>query len=333
MDDLVENLDHGEPAAPAWQPSSALREQLQAGMLAAFLAGGLSMASAGAELAQPKAAGWGLADNLAWAALLPLGLVLRAYLTLGREIDSFALRKSASCLLGTVVLVHVFDLATQDILPLGWQIAVWLLFGLGALALLGGLFAAETGASPPGAEPATGVTRSGKAGVLGGVAAAVLVVLKLAGNGLMAKFFALRLIAVALRNLHGARAPLVFYVLLLQIVVLQIWLAGCKIRQRRTLGSVAAGVGWAEIVLVVGLFITASYLIAAYFTGLDQPGLNQQAHVEIQAETDRRFALLSLLASGMWTGLTAFLFLNLRGQATHYWREEAEQLDPPEGEP
>ncbi len=312
MNDPLENLDSEVSVAPPWSPSARLQEHLLAGVLASLFWGILSIAGLLAELTQPKVAGWTLADNFYWAALLPLGLVLRTYLALGREVESFALTKSACCLFGVIFLVQIFDLATKEALLLGWRVAAWTIFGIGAMALFGGLFVTGPQPDKPAGQPAAESTAKRSAGVLGSLGVALAVIVKLAGKGLIAKFWLFHLVARLVRNLHDDLTPLVAIVLLVMAVAFLIWFAVCKIRLRDKLGGAAVRAGWAEILGFACCLGVAAWIMIETSIALAQPGLNEQAQNQVLEDKGRQFALLGIGAVCLWTGVTALFFQTLR---------------------
>jgi hypothetical protein len=324
MDEDPDKLDSVEPAAVLWMPSRHLQEHLLAGIIASLIGGTLAVASLLVELAQPKAGRWTLADSLSWGAMLPLGLVVRSYLALGRELDSFALAKSASYLFGTMVLLQIFELATKDVLPLGWQVAAWVLFGIGAMALVGGLFFTGSEPSKRTERPATRPSGKRSAGVLGGLGVALAVVLKLAGKGLLAKFWLFHLFARIMQNFRGDLIPLVALVLLGLAAGFLIWFAVCKIRLRDKLGNVAALAGWAEMLGLVSCVAATAWILVEASIALAQPGLNDQAQNQILEEKGRQLTLLAVGAVCFWTGITVFLFQSLRrrSESGEAWPEE-----------
>jgi hypothetical protein len=256
MSDLpLRHTDPQETPELTFRPDPDLAGQLLAGALGALAAGGLAVAATLAESSPNPAPGFTLAHGLAWAALVPLCWVLRAYLALARATESTGLRKSSLCLFGTVVLLNVAELATLDGLGLGWHIAAWAILGIGFLALVTAPFVpAGSAETPPGAEDtpeakeSVGAEESGsaasKTGLVGGLAVALVVVFKLTAKSFFVKLLLVRNLGRLLSKLDAEMAGAVaLAVLVLLGAAFVIWFAASKIRLRDRLGGMAALVG------------------------------------------------------------------------------------------
>jgi hypothetical protein len=299
--------------------SAEVRTQLGTGIPAVLMAGALAVAGSIAELLECGAQGFTAAHALGWAALVPLLWVQRAYLVLARETESSGLRKSSLCLYGTVVLANVLDLAVLDALPVAVRVVIWIVFAIGLLALLAAPFASGTEAqatavaTPPPAALETGASPTGRAGIIGGLAVALVVLLKLAGKGLIAKVLVVRWIARAVGGVNAETGEVIAATTVLLLgVAFFLWFAVSKIRLRDQLGAFVALVGWLEIVMVTLSAAWLIWLIAA--AGPAQAGLPDWA-----AEAT---VLLGIAGTITWTFLTAYLFAAAR-----------DRLAPLEGHP
>jgi hypothetical protein len=288
-----------------------------------LLAGALSAAGTVAELTQGRGQGVGPARALEMAAFMPLMFVLRAYVLLAREAGSRGLEKSAMCLFGTLFLFQLLELATLNALPLGWRVAVWVVFALGVLILIGALagsFAADhpAPAAPgkaatgpnPAAEPAEAGAR--KAGILGGIAVAFLAILKLLGKGVIGKILLFNFARRALRNINVDVGLLLAGALLLAAVAFLTWFAVAKIRLRATLGRVAALLGWLELLgLTAALTLLVSFLVP-FVALVQQPVVNEKALERLTESWQPAFAALDVTLDVGWALLTALLFASVR---------------------
>jgi hypothetical protein len=148
--------------------------------------------------------------------------------------------------------------------------------------------------------------------VLGGLGVALVVVLKLAGKGFVAKFWLFHLVARLMKNLKGDLTPLLALGLLALAVAFLIWFAVCKIRLRDQLGTVAARAGWAELLGFLGCLAAAAWIILEASRALAQPGVNDQVQNQVLEEKGRHLILLAVGAVCSWTGVTVLLFQALR---------------------
>jgi hypothetical protein len=306
-------------AAFAEEPSAEVRSQLGAGIPAVLAAGALAVAGSVAELLERGVPGFTTAHALAWAALLPLLWVLRAYLVLARETDSPGLRKSSLCLYGTVVFANVLDLAVVDALPLAVRVVIWVVFAIGLLALLAAPFMsgsepdATPAATPAPAAPEPGASATGRAGVVGGLVVALLVLLKLAGQGLIAKVLVVRWIARAVGGVNAETGEvLAAMTVLLLGVAFFLWFGVSKIRLRDQLGAFVVLVGWLEILLVITFVGWLTWLVAGVTAAAAQPGLAGQAPGPLPEWAVEATVLLGIGGTIAWVFLTAYLFAAAR---------------------
>jgi hypothetical protein len=298
--------------ARPFDPRPELGAQLLTGALAALAAGSLAVASSCVDVAQPGARGLTVAHGLAWAALVPLFLVLRAYLGLARATDSAGLRKSSQCLFGAILLFTVLDLAMVDTLPVGGRIMAWVVFGFGLLALLAAPFVpvSKTIEMPAEAEaPSSSDTRTNWI-----IVGAVLVILaKLVVKGLFGKGVLIQW----LRELDGAWEVLAIGVLTLLLAAFVIWFGVTKIRLRGPLGGVAALVGCVEVLLVVALAGMVVWLVAVVSSAVaNQPAMTEEVLEALVNRTGQPLALAGIAATLVWSSLTALLFGAVRSRMT-----------------
>ncbi len=301
-------------ASPLLIPSSPLQRQLLSGIMAVLAAGALSILASAVQFTDGLKPGFTLAHGFTWASLVPLLVVLRTYQALARAADSFALRQSALGLFGIFVLFQILDLTTLNVFPVWGQIVIWIAFGLSLLALLTTLFAPESGTSKPGPKksdqpdgsPDVNQVRWG-----GGLVLGLLILLKLAGKGLLLKLFAIRMIGRLLRNLGGHWEILAGGLLTLLAAGFIIWFAVAKIRLRGKLGGLAVLLGVAELVLFLGYGAFFFWSIAAYQAAAGQPGANQKA---LEDALVRSLDGTSIAVDLIWSILTALLFQSVRGR-------------------
>jgi hypothetical protein len=295
-------------------PSHLLQGQLLSGITAVVAAGALSILASVVQLTDGLKPGFTLAHGFAWASLVPLLVVLRTYQALAREADSAGLRQSALGLFGTFILFQVLELITLNVFPLWGQITIWIVFGLSLLALVTTVFVSEhemlqptpkQGTQPDGS-PAAERVRWG-----GGLVLGLLVLLKLAGKGLLVKLFALRMVGRLLRNLGGHWEILVGGLLTLVGAAFIIWFAIAKIRLRGKLGNLAVLLGVAELVLFLGYGAFYFWSIAEYDAAVAQPGANPKA---LQDALVRSLDATSIAVDLIWSTFTALFFQSVRAR-------------------
>lgn len=328
--DAPEDLD-----SQPWLPSPLLRGRLFAGICAALFAGGLLALGSFIELAQGHPPGFTLAHAANWGALLPALWIVATYSAVGQEAESPGLAKSAQCLFGAIVLLDLYELATLNVLPIGWVVALWVVFVLTLIVILVLPFVSHRGPekpvasapsdtnddapqSPPAApSPEDGeaaMTRT-KAGVFGIIALVGVAVLKvLAKGGLFLKLFAARGIVRLFTKLNLDWESLAAIVALVLACVFLIWFAAAKIRLRRRLGGMASLVGWSEILcflLALGVLIGLGVQLA---TAAERPGINNQELEELQQKFNDEVTIVALVASLAWTSLTVSFFAALRNR-------------------
>lgn len=295
-------------------PNRFLQGQLFSGMTAVLTAGALSILASLVQIREGLKPGFTLAHGFEWASLVPLLVVLRTYQALSRQADSPSLRHSAQGLFGAVVLFQILELATLKVFPLWGQIVIWILFGIGLLALFPVSFASEAETLAPAAKPSAASDESAnvnRARWGGGLVLGLLILLKLAGKGLLLKIFAIRMIGRLLRNLGGHWETLAGALLTLLAAGFVIWFAAVKIRLRGRLGSLAALLGIAELVLFLGFGAFFFWSIAAFEAAAGLPGANHKA---LEDELVRNLNSISMAVDLVWSILTALLFWSIRNR-------------------
>lgn len=330
-DNPFDPVDSSEPFAKPWLPSPRLQARLWMAVWAMLLAGGLLAAGAAAALAQGPVQGFTPAHGLAWAAFVPLWLVLRTYLDLARETESVGLQKSALGLFWVGVFLQALALAGQKVLPWGWEVTLVVAVALGLLAVLAYLGSPSAGATgkppqatvPPAeaasapAEATPGATAASKVGIVASLAVGLFVLVKvLAKGGLFAKFVAVKFIGRMIKNLSlDTVAAVEGVILVLCAAGFLVWFGAAKVRQRGPLGRPAAVVGWLEILTPVlfGL-ILAGWLLFAFQPALEQPGVADKDLAKLWIQLEGTLLAVALQVSLFWALLTALLFRSLQGR-------------------
>jgi hypothetical protein len=314
-------IEPWEERADSFGYDPELDGQLQTGTWATLAAGGLAVASCLAELSQGNVQGITAANGLAWATVVPLGFVLRAYLTLAGRAENEALRRSSQCLFGAILLGLVLDLAMVNTLPLGWRIATWIVYGIGLLALSVMPFADSwQSAEQPAGRPASETkaeeigSRGSRAGVIGGVVAAVVILFKVAAKGIFAKVLVVRWLGQWLGNVNGGWEVGALGIYLLLGAALLLWFAIAKIRLREKLGGIAALVGWWEIGMVAGLTALLTWGMASVFSAVQKPGIKDEALERLLDQMGHTVLLIGIGTTLVWTALTALLFSAVRSR-------------------
>jgi hypothetical protein len=317
-----------------WYPSPKLRGIFRAGTIAVVLTGVLSGASSLAALAQGRQPGFTLAHGLAWAALLPALWVVGAYVSLGEEAGRPALGKSALALFGAGVVLQLYELARLKLFPAGGQVALWVLFAIGLIALPILPFLSDDEQEKPAAElppwaeeapaeaagpapqatetepPASSKAAAGAAGALGALGLALVGMLKVFGKGFGKLFFFRGLINVF--RLKWDWVTIAGGAALVAAGTFLVWFAILKIRLRRQLGGVAAFVGWAELLgFALALALLAELMVQLGAAG-GQPGLNANELAALEQKFRHDAAMLELGANMLWASLTVCLFASLR---------------------
>ncbi len=312
--------ESAESLAFPFRPSPQLHDQLGRGVVAVLAAGSLAVASALVELSQDAAPGVTLAHVLGWAALVPLFVVLRTYRALARETESFSLARSSQCVFGMMVVANVCGLALLDVLPMGWQIAAWVVVWVGLLALVAAPFVSEeeetkVPAETPAAEEKEETTSgTSKAGIIGGAAAGLLILLKLVFKGGLAKFVLFRWAARLLRKVNLGLEAVALLVLLPLGAAFLIWFGVTKIRLRDKLGSRAVLLGWMEIVMTILFAGLLTWFVIALFAAVEQPGMTDKELEALVEEASRTMLLIGVAVDLLWTALTVFLFVGVRNR-------------------
>lgn len=258
---------------------------------------------------------------MAWLALVPLFFVLRAYVGLARETGSTGLRKSGQCLFGAILLSNVWDLATLQTMPTGWQIAWWIIFGIGMLALLSAPFVvgSETRDAPakaptPAAAEEASPAATRRTGAIVAVIAGLFVVFKLAAKGILVKLLLFRGVARWLRQFDGGWELMAGGLLLLLWAAFLLWFGIAKLRLRGRLGALAGLLGWLEILIVVFVMTSLTWLLVSLFSMLGQPGVDEKAVESFVERAEQIGLLVSMGVALLWGSLTAFLFAAVRSR-------------------
>jgi hypothetical protein len=311
----TEPLQETTPAVTAEaSPSPAvLRHRLWTGTLGVLAAGGLAAAGCVADWSHPGAAGLTAGRLLSWAAILPLAWALRAYFAVAGVAGSPGLRRGAQCLFGAVVLLSVLDVAGIDGLPTGVRIALWVGCGIGLVALTTAPFVGPSDdAEEVPAEKQSKPSRHGLARLIGGLAVAVVVVLKLAAKSIVVKWLVIRWGARWLGH-HGIDVEAVGVVVALALTAaFLVWFGVRKLRSADRLGRMAGLVGWFEILLVIGGLALAGWFAGSIYAAARQPGMTD-ADLETATQGLLQTALLiSAAACLVWSTLTAALFTAVR---------------------
>jgi hypothetical protein len=313
-DDVLNNPDLLDSPPKLWTPVPALRGRLLLGATAALIFAGLSAAASLTQIKQgPTPGGVTLALILDWASLLPLAFVFWTYQGIGRGVDSVGLRKSAGCVLGSVLLAEVVELARTKVLPAGWDVVAWVIAGIGLLALIGYAF------SPSGSKsaPIGPVSKGSKAG-WGGLALALVFLLKV---GL--KF----LLIAGIKG--GGWEFFVGLGLLVSSVGFVIWFAVCKIRLREKLGSLFAFIGVAEMFALLAACVILFCLFQAYQEAEEMEGFDENAKAALDEEWNRNLAVAGIVISSAWSTLTALFLLSLwnRRDYEDEWQRDLERAE------
>jgi hypothetical protein len=329
-DDNLEPVEEElETAEEPWVPSPSLYRPLLGGALATLLAAGLAVASSALEFKQANAQGFTLAHTLAFAALVPGILVVRTFYLLARESESFNLQKGCLGLFGTLVLIEVYDLASQHILLPGPQIGLWMVIGLGLLALIGAVFVPAPGSQVKKAAGDEAPATSGKpaSGLVGSLAVVLFVLVKLLGKGILGKLLLIRGLGKLLRNMNAGWEPIVSIGLLLCGGMYLTLFAVSKIRLRSKLGGMAALAGWTELVLLAvvgGVWIAQ---LMDMMSAMNQPGINDKDLEDLAKSWSETVFLTEVGTILLWSLVTAFLFLSVRARFNPDWAWEQETGD------
>jgi hypothetical protein len=290
-DELYLDPDLIEAPKP-WFPTPSLRGQFLFGVAAVMTSGTLSAVAAVVELGQGQVQGFTTAHALGLASVVPLAFVWWVYRGVAREVDRYSLSKSSGSVFGALALLQLLDLTEENVLPDGFDVAVWIMVGIGLIALLGFAFSSQPGAAKDPAKQTASRARWGGLGVL------ALILIKVG----------LKFVIIA-----GARGTgyqlLVGALLIVCAIGFSIWFAVCKIRLRDRLGGFAMVVGVAELLALVGAAVFAACYLKAYFEVSQIPGFDDQALKEWGAPWWAAFAWTTVGASLAWSALHAILFL------------------------
>jgi hypothetical protein len=299
-------------AAEASPSPVVLRRRLWAGAAGVLAAGGLAAAGCVADWSQPAAPGLTAGRVLGWASLLPLALALRAYLAVADFAGSPSLRRAAQCLFGAVVLLTVLDVAGINGLPSAVRIALWIGCGIGLVALTTAPFVSASEEEEAPAEKKPAPSRHGLARLLGGLAVAVLVVLKLAAKSILLKWLVIRW-GVRWLGHHGMDVEAVAVLVALALTAaLLVWFGVGKIRSADRLGRMASLVGWFEVLLVIGGLALAGWFAVSLYTAARQPGMTDAGLEAVTAGLLQTALLIGAAACLVWCTLTAVLFTAVR---------------------
>jgi hypothetical protein len=275
-----------------WFPTPSLRGQFLFGVVAVMTSGTLSAVAAVVELGQGQVQGFTTAHALGLASVVPLAFVWWVYRGVAREVDRYSLSKSSGSVFGAIALLQLLDLTEENVLPDGFDVAVWIMVGIGLIALLGFAFSAQAGAAKDPAKQTASRARWGGLGVL-----------------------ALIFIKVGLKFvvIFGAKGPgyhvLISLLLIVCAIGFSIWFAVCKIRLRYRLGGFAMVVGAAELLGLIGAVVFATCFLVKYSEIKQLPGFDEQALKEWGAPWWAAFAWTTVGASLGWSALHAILFM------------------------
>ncbi len=275
-----------------WIPSSSLRGQLLLGVAAVLASGSLSAVAAVVEQGQGAAQGFTMAHALGLASVAPLAFVWWVYRGVAHEVDRYSLSKSCGCVFGSLALLQLLGLTEENVLPDGFDVAVWVFVGIGLIALFGFAFSSQPGAAKDSGKQPASKARWGGLGVL------ALIVIKVG----------LKFVVI-----FGAKGPgyqfLVAVLVLVCALAFSIWFAVCKIRLRDRLGGFAMVVGVAELLGTIGAGVFAACYLTALLEVSQVPGFNDQALKEWGAPWWAALTWTTVGASLAWTALQSILYL------------------------
>jgi hypothetical protein len=279
-------------APKPWFPTPSLRRRFLLGVAAVLATGSLSAVAAVLEQRQGPAQGFTTAHALGLASVVPLAFVWWVYRGVAHELDRYSLSKSSGCVFGALALWQLLDLTDENVLPDGFDVAVWIVVGLGLIALLGFAFSSPAGAAKESGKQTASRARWGGLGVL------ALIVIKV---GL--KF-------VVIFGAKGTGYQLLIAVLLMVCAIgFAIWFAVCKIGLRDRLGGFAMVVGVAELLGLIGAGVFAACFLTAFFEVKQLPGFDDQALKEWGAPWWAALTWTTVGTSLGWAALHAILFL------------------------
>jgi hypothetical protein len=329
-------------AQPAWQPGSDLRHWLIYGVRGALIAGLFTIAAASLVLAKGPVAGFGLSDALDLAAMIPFALVIVAYWKVSLAANAPSLRKSALGLYGLWVLREMVHQGASEGDPPWLVLLLLTVASLAAIALTvfvwnleriekgnaksvapPALPAAAEKVAEPGSDPPSGPatnsegppevklrptapgTNTAKGTAAGGCALALVLFAKTLAN---------------LPLLGGNFLPVVFIVLLIVLVSLAVffpvWFAIAKLRLGATLGGALVLVGAMELALFLGMIAVEGEMQFEQYQAAERAGPNaedrRKAEKRVEDAWRPSIAAGSILGWGVWSGLTAALFLKVR---------------------
>jgi hypothetical protein len=270
-------------------PSDPLRARLSVGFRATLISGGISAGGWLAESISGDQPGLTPARALGLLAMVPSLWIARTYAALGWEVGRISLGKGAWSVFGAILLLQLFDLATQQVLPTAARALLWYLVAIGLILL-----------------PVLPFLPDLRTSAL--VAAAVLT---WAGQVILAAFA----FAGAIGGLGVDWEAVAGGVAALLAVGFLLWFGAAKVRARRRLGGIAALLGWTEIlgILFSILWVVAGYSIAiAVVMNAGDPEPSDKLMAALDDKIARGVAALSLLGDLTWTSLTAWFFLSIR---------------------
>jgi hypothetical protein len=282
-----------------WIPSPALRGRLLLGAVAALAFGGLAALASLAERGQGQAGPMSPARAFGVASLIPLAGVLWTYLGVGREVDSFSLRKSAWCALGVMFLWELLGFSENNPLAPWWDAVILIAIAAGLAGFLILAFYSPSDAEPADKNKGSVGPKGAKAG-WGGLGIVLVVLAKIGVKFLI------------LFGIKGAGWELMVLLFLIACTVgFFLRFAVCKIQLRGKLGGFAAFVGVAQILGMIGAGIFIAYVLIATREAMQQPGTDEKA-LEALEDYWKNLAIWMVAGANLaWALLTALLFLTL----------------------
>jgi hypothetical protein len=280
-----------------WFPSQSLRGQLLLGAGAMLASGSLSAVATLAEQEQGQVQGFTTGHALSLASVVPLAYVWWIYRGVADEVGNYSLCKSSGCLFGSLFLLQLLDLTEPNVLPAGFDVAVWILVGGGLIALLVFAFSSPSKAAAASTKEDRVPRKASRAG-WGGLGILLFIVIKIG----------LKFVLVA--GLKGAGYQVAVVVLLvLGVIAFFVWFAVCKIRLRGQLGGLAMMVGVVELLGLIGASVFAICFVVALMQVWDQPGFDEQRLKEWGAPWGSALIWSLVSARLAWAALHAILFL------------------------
>lgn len=297
-------------------PSDVLRRQLFVGIIAAIVAGALSIAQILTDRPGAVAVGLTASNLFEFACTLAQFVALWAYIGVAREAGSPGLKKSSQCLIGLLLVGELYTLADARIMTPVGQAVVWAAIVLGMVGLIAAvmwpLFASDeavpTETAPPGSAPEETAERSMGAKILAGATLVAFFALKLA-----AKFLGKKAVKGMAQWQADTFEMIAVGVLFLLGVSFVTWFLVSKMRLRQRLGTIVAVAAWLEALSLLSLFGVMIWLIVGAIVAVT-PEMNDKAIDDLFAA---RFGLLTgpaIAVTSIWTILTVVVFRAVRGR-------------------